>query len=132
MKSRSQTIATEAMSRVQAVQAEYPDKESKPRKEYGSMAHKLPMLIRTAGLSQALAFVRARGKEMHIRLLNDVAHSAGKADGSNLQEAAHDAENLADYMILTRDVLNALLWYKRFAESVLDVKATDAAEVPND
>lgn len=42
-------------------------------KAYGSMSHKLPILIRTAGLSQALAFVDARGKEIQRALLDDLA-----------------------------------------------------------
>ena len=31
-------------------------------------------------------------------------------------------------MLLTRRTLQALLWYKRFAESILNVKARDEAE----
>jgi CRISPR-associated protein Cmr5 len=32
---------------------------------------------------------------------------------------------LAEYMRLTNDVMAALLWYKRFAQSVLGVDPTD-------
>jgi CRISPR-associated protein Cmr5 len=49
-------------------------------KAYGSMSHKLPILIRTAGLSQARAFVDARGKEVQRTLLEDLARTIGQPD----------------------------------------------------
>jgi len=36
-------------------------KKEKDYKKYGAMAHKLPVLIHTAGLVQALEFVNSRG-----------------------------------------------------------------------
>ena len=35
---------------------------------------------------------------------------------------------LLRYMYLTQQVLDALLWYKRFAQSVLNVEASDAGD----
>ncbi len=85
------------------------------------MAHKLPILIRTAGLAQALAFVNARGKEEHKRLLNDLALTLKQQNRENLAETAMNAA-LSEYIYLTQQALAALLWYKRFAQSVLDVQ----------
>ncbi len=50
------------------------------KNSYGSMAHKLPMLIRSAGLAQALAFVEARGKTAHQDLLGHLAKVVLKKD----------------------------------------------------
>jgi len=35
------------------------------------------------------------------------------------------------YMSLTRQVMAALLWYKRFAQSILDIKASDVVKDAN-
>jgi CRISPR-associated protein Cmr5 len=89
------------------------------RQKYGSMAHKLPVLIRTAGLSQALAFVHSRGSDEQKQLLEHIAAVVNEPD---LLARSRTAK-LTDYMRLTRDVLAALVWYKRFAQSVLGVEA---------
>lgn len=94
------------------------------QKKYGSMAHKLPVLIRTAGLAQALAFVEARGETSHKKLLDHLAEVVGFRERAALIGRSRTAE-LAEYMHLTQRVLAALLWYKRFAQSVLDVTADD-------
>lgn len=96
-------------------------------KRYGSLAHKLPVLIRTAGLVQALAFVQARGKREGQQLLNDLAATIGMTDGEALVTASRNAP-LLPYMRLTRTALDALLWYKRFAQSILEVEVTDEVE----
>ncbi len=101
---------------------------SNARKEYGSTAHKLPVLMRQAGLTQALVFVETRGKVPHKQLLTDLATTLGKADASTFREECQKA-NLAEYMWLTRQTLAALEWYKRFAESVLNVKPGEEGEV---
>ena len=96
------------------------------RQKYGSMAHKLPVLIRTAGLAQALAFVDSRGSDEQRQLLEHIAQVVSEED---LLRRSRESE-LADYMRLTRNVLAALVWYKRFAQSVLHVElgADDAGE----
>lgn len=88
------------------------------RKQYGSMAHKLPILIRTAGLAQALAFVEARGKDAHKAMLSDLVIVVGE---KNLVQRSREAE-LGEYMLLTQHTLAALLWFKRYAQSVLGVE----------
>ena len=128
MKTLSQQYATKAYEKVDAF-GKTNQEGSKPRKEYGSMAHKLPVLVRQAGLIQAIAFVETRGKKSHKQLLDDLAVTLGKASGKVLREECQKAE-LTDYMWLTRRTLAALEWYKRFAESVLNVKA--GAEVEDD
>ncbi len=114
LQTRDQKYAVDAYNRVKTV-------HETARDRYGSMAHKLPILIRTAGLAQALAFVNARGKEEHKRLLNDLALTLKQQNRENLAETAMNAP-LSEYIYLTQQALAALLWYKRFAQSVLDVQ----------
>jgi len=116
MQTRDQEYAVDAYKRVSKI------KEA-DRTSYGSMAHKLPILIRRAGLAQALSFVESRGSEAQKQLLEDLGATVRR--GGNLANAARSAE-LADYMLLTKQVMDALLWYKRFAQSVLGVDVSDA------
>jgi CRISPR-associated protein Cmr5 len=115
MQTRSQRFAAVIFTQV--------NDEVKPqgdayRKKYGSMAHKLPVLIRTAGLAQALSFVESRGEAEHKKLLSHLATVINEED---LARRSRTITDLNQYMRLTREVLSALLWYKRFAQSVLDV-----------
>lgn len=126
MQTLSQKYAKRVYDQVKAFGEVHPE-NSKPRKEYGSMAHKLPILVRQAGLIQALVFVETRGKKSHKQLLDDLAETLGKVNGKTLREECQKAE-LADYMWLTRKTLVVLEWYKRFAESVLNVKAGEEVE----
>lgn len=117
MQTREQLYATgvfELVSRVSAARKE----------KYGSMAHKLPILIRSAGLAQALVFTDTREPEQR-QLLIDLATVLGYADEQALLAATRSA-NLSEYMLLTEHALAALLWFKRYAQSVLKV---DSAEV---
>lgn len=102
-------------------------KGSKERKQYGAMAHRLPVLVRQAGLMQALTFVHTRGKAGHTALLEDLAQTvSGQGAESFLAECRTD--ELAGYMWLTRKTMAALEWYKRFAESVLEVTSGEEGE----
>jgi len=97
------------------------------RKKYGAMAHKLPVLIRTAGLAQALGFLDAKSKKeseaMNKRLLDDLASTLSKSSTQLLSHSRGDNnQSLGDYLRLTQETLAALLWYKRFAQSVLGVE----------
>jgi CRISPR-associated protein Cmr5 len=101
-------------------------KEDNEYKKYGAMAHKLPILIHTAGLVQALEFVHSRGKPVQKRLLDHLAIAViGQGNADTLLQTVRDA-SLSGYMRLTRQILAALLWYKRFAQSILDVDATES------
>ncbi len=123
MLTRDQQYSIAAHENVTAIKA----KSEADVKAYGSMAHKLPVLIRTAGLSQALAFVDARGKDIQRTLLEDLARTIDQPDKDTFLQKVQRAP-LKEYMFLTRQSLDALLWYKRFAQSILHIEASDAAE----
>jgi CRISPR-associated protein Cmr5 len=120
METLQQQMAINALERVRAFEAAT-ENAPQPREKYRTMALKLPALILTDGLVQSLAFVQARGDEAQLKLLDDVAATAvwpGVDSGEALVARSRTAE-LSEYMILTRRVLAALVWYKRYAESVL-------------
>lgn len=126
MKTRDQEYASDAVQKVSAVKKNLNDIECN---RYGSMAHQLPILIRTAGLAQALGFLETRDTRGHRQLLDDLGATVGLPN-TLVQKAG--GVQLNEYMHLTRQVLAALLWYKRFAQSILDIKASDVGRDVNE
>lgn len=133
MLTRDQKYAVSAHKHVKRIHEQFGKVEAK---SYGVMAHKLPILIHTAGLAQALAFVDARAKgdkkddrksNPQIMLLNDLAITIGKKNDQELLLAARESE-LVEYILLTRQIMNALLWYKRYAQSILDIDVGEIAD----
>lgn len=118
-KTRDQWMAETVYQKIEPLKAN--DAEAK---KYGSLAHKLPVLIKTAGLAQALAFVEARGGEEGKTLLTHIAQIVNQKDLDTLQKAVRTAE-LQTYIRLTQEILAALVWFKRFAQSVLKVDPTN-------
>jgi CRISPR-associated protein Cmr5 len=83
-------------------------------KQYGAFAASLPALVRSAGLLQALAYAEVRGsKDGQEALVADLQSVIGKKATDLV------ALDLVGYMQATRETLLALLWFKRFAISVL-------------
>lgn len=106
---RDQKMAADIYNRVQAV-AESKDEQLK--QEYRTMTMKLPALIRTAGLVQALAFVEGRDSKNVQHVLDDLAQTLAFDDRDALLKQSREA-GLPQYMYLTTQVLDALLWYRR-------------------
>lgn len=124
MQSREQQYAASVYTRVDNFRRDHPDEKDKDRKRYGAMAHKLPILVRQAGLVQALAFVHSRNKTPTNQLLSDLAQTVGAETTANLLNRSRQAD-LVEYIYLTDQVMLALKWYKRFAQSVLKIESTD-------
>ena len=128
MRTRDQKYATAIFKQVSETVA---PQGKEYRDAYGSMAHKLPVLIRTAGLTQALEFVAARGKPPHQDLLKNLSQVV-LGNNASLRDDARNATQLSDYMRLTHEAMAALLWYKRFAQSVLDIDPSQANQIGED
>jgi CRISPR-associated protein Cmr5 len=128
MRTLEQEFADKVYEKVAAFGERY-TKEKVERSQYGSMAHKLPILIRTAGLAEALAFVESRGKDAHKSLLDDLAVVISENSRVNLLKNSREY-GLQDYVYLTRRTMLALKWFKRFAQSVLEVDATAEGNEP--
>jgi CRISPR-associated protein Cmr5 len=120
---REQAYAADVFKRVSDIKHNSPSKISR----YGAMAHQLPLLIRTAGLVQALTFVSGRKDEGLNQLLHDLAQTVKQENAEKLIATSRNAP-LAQYMRLTQQTMAALLWYKRFAQSVLEIDSTQAME----
>jgi CRISPR-associated protein Cmr5 len=106
-----------------------PEKKEEWVKDYGRLANNLPVLVKKAGLAQALSFAAKDEKEKKGRrqLLDDLQEVVRKISGQddvNLRQKSLTAE-LSEYLWLTQQVMAALQWYKRFAQSVLDVEQGD-------
>jgi len=104
------------------------------RKNYGSLCHSFPVLVRRAGLIQAVGFLQAKGSgdspsvEAYQLLLPHVAEVVGRrnADANLASELAQLP--VADLMIVTRRLLDAWIHYKHFAESILDTASASDGE----
>lgn len=105
--------------------------EKKERKLYGGMALKLPALIRSAGLCQALYFVKSRDKAPLKKLLEHLGKQMERVDpGINSMEtlcAAARESDLSKYVWLTREALAAVTWYGRLARSEWGIVPGDDA-----
>ncbi len=92
--------------------------------QYGQLCHRFPSLVLTNGLRLAVAFFRAKGKEdgkerAHKLYLQHMGQAVGydftKGEG-------YVPEQNTEYLHLSRKVLSASVWFKRYAEAVLNVK----------
>lgn len=97
------------------------------RTRYGTFAHKLPALLRTAGLCQALHFLDARDKAEAERLLSHLASQLRRIDpeiepGPGGLLARVRSAPLHAYLRLSREALAVAIWYSRLSRSVLKVE----------
>ena len=102
-------------------------KNSSEKDSYGGMAFTLPVMIRSAGLVQALHFASTRKKQGQKDFLRDLALVLDKPE---LLKASREA-SITEYMRLTRQTLAVLVWFKRFAQSILELEASDVTDSDN-
>lgn len=134
MQTRDQRYASDAFEHVLKI------KDENYRTSYGSMAHKLPILIHTSGLVQALTFADTRKTKGPEHLLQDLSETVLRDSGGGKEKLLERARgkldgrenSLQDYIYLTEQVLAALLWYKRYAQSILNVEQGDEANEEQD
>ncbi|XXY45287.1 type III-B CRISPR module-associated protein Cmr5 [Sorangium sp. So ce269] len=101
----------------------WPDEK---RKKYGGMVHRLPALVRSAGLSQALHFVSSRKAGEQKLVLDHLAHQLRHIDasiegGKELLDAVRRAK-LPRYLALTRETLACVDWYRRLVQGELGIE----------
>ncbi len=125
-------MRTQSQEYMEMAAARVSDVEGKTwAKVYGGLCHSFPVLVRTAGLAQAVAYhqskaaaagdVNASGpKQAHRRVIEDYE--------ALLPKSKFDIATapLSEYMQATRRVLAAGVFYKRFAASILEATAGDA------
>ena len=99
---------------------------------YGGLCHKLPILILTNGLCQTLAFVesKANGDSARARayrtLRSHIAATLSKPEVGLLPYVQR--ATVGEYIRATRNLIAAWAYYKRFAESILNVDPTTAKD----
>ena len=128
MKTRAQQDMELAARLVQDVRSQ--DKET--QQIYGGLCHSFPVMVRTCGLCQALAFSQAKAgegkdaREKPHRLLLQHVQKVLALNGDVLQVVRE--ASATQYMLYTRRVLSAWVYFKRFAESILEVKSAASVE----
>lgn len=108
---RAQRMATAALARAEAVKA-----DASLAGDYKPLAKKAPVLVQQSGLVQALVFIQSRGT-VGARLLDDLALVLGRPTGGGaaLVSAARTLPTVP-YLALTREVIQALVWLRRFVQ----------------
>lgn len=131
---RSQELMKLAERLVSEVAQAYPKEEDTTRKTYGSLCHEFPVMVRTCGLCQAVAFSldkagnnKTEREKAHELLLVHLARVLG-VQRAELARHIQDLDT-TQYLLATRKVVSAWLFFKRFAVSILKVKTgQDARE----
>jgi CRISPR-associated protein Cmr5 len=108
------------------------DWEKADRDKYGSIVHAMPALVRSAGLSQALHFVRSRksAEKPYLHLLKHLATQLrriddGITDEDKLLTTVREAA-LPKYLRLTNEALACITWYRRFVQGELGIEAGES------
>ena len=130
---RSQRYFTTALAHVTTVAAETAPGDPR-RTTYGSLCHAFPIMVRKNGLCLAIAFVDAKGqgdgdgarKRAHRDLIDHVAAQLELPSGDLSGRVANAP--VAEYLRLTRTILAAWVYYKRFAVSILKIEADQQPE----
>jgi len=125
--SRDQERAKKAWDNI-----DYVDSECQPefKKEYRSIAMKLPTMIVTNGLGQSLAFLKSKGKgsensanekiyrDIEDYLLNSEDIPWDKTKGELIEKVINLPND--KFRFVTSEALSFLSWMKRFADGVLE------------
>jgi CRISPR-associated protein Cmr5 len=125
MKSVNQQLLAHAYQKVKARDSE----PEEAKKKYGIWCHNLPGLISVSGLAQAIAFMESKmeskkGKDDGFKfLLEDLKGIPGVAVGELKDVVIH--ADVAQYMFYTQRIQQALVFFKRFAVSILKVESGD-------
>ena len=116
-----------AFAKVQSVSENGPDKL---KKTYKSAAKKLPVLIKTNGLGQSLAFIKKRN-DGYDKLYEQVGDWLQTEDAKALVPPGELVENViqlrsSDYRQVTVETLALLNWIRRFVDGLMkDVDPSD-------
>ncbi|MGG1617890.1 type III-B CRISPR module-associated protein Cmr5 [Paenibacillus sp. NRS-1782] len=117
MKSSQHEYARVAFEGIKSLEA-----DSAVAKQYGQLCHRFPSLVLTNGLLLAVTFFQSKGagdeKNPHTvylkHLHNALALNQTWEDALKVQNAA--------YLHLSRQVLSASVWFKRYAEAILKIE----------
>ncbi len=112
--------------------------DNKRQKEYRSYTRRIPTMILTNGLGQALAFVKAKSERGNAYELiysqlteylksNSTARIKMPSDRSDLLEWVISCDS-NEYRHIAQEILAFLNWLKRFAEGMIEAEETKGGE----
>lgn len=116
LRTLEQEFAEKAYDKIAAYEKDHP-KGNAERDNYIGMAQTLPILVRSAGLAEALAFAESRKGDKDF--LDHLASALGFSSRADLLKESREAE-MQKYVYLTRRMMMALKWLKRFSQSILE------------
>jgi len=114
---RSQVFAKSAYEKVSAVAGGV---HGVSAADYGRHCRKFPLLIRSCGLMEVVAFARAKGAgegglaQAYARYIQDLLQAAGLTE-----EAIRTCPNAETYMVYSARAMEIAGWFKRYAEATL-------------
>ena len=101
-------------------------------KEYKGLCHQFPVFVLQCGLAQAVAFSAAKlqgdnlaVKQAHEKLLDHIAAIHGTTGPLFIIQVR--TVSMTEYMKLTRRTLDAAIFFKRFAEALIEDRETSHA-----
>lgn len=96
-------------------------------KEYGRLCLLFPSLVMINGLRMAVAFFQSKSKQgkEYERFLQDLKNVIDIRDW----EIILYEMTITDYQELTRRTVKAVVWFKRYAETIIQVESTEIMEV---
>lgn len=127
---RQQRYMQQAIQNVQGMCSE----RKETRDIYGGLCHTLPILLRTNGLCQTLAFIESKRcsagdksrAAAYQALKSHIATTLGVLE-ETLLDRVRDAP-IGTYLRETSLLLDAWVYYKRFAVSILGVTAGEGKD----
>jgi CRISPR-associated protein Cmr5 len=97
--------------------------------EYKGLWHQFPVFVLQCGLAQAVAFSESKAqgddsaiKQAHTKLLEHLAEVHGTTRTQLVEDVR--TKPVGEYMRLTRRTLDAAIFFKRFAEALIEDKET--------
>lgn len=127
MKTRKQLLLQNAQDRVNAVRANESGNDTPVADAYGGLCHAFPVMVRNHGLAQTCAWIDA--KAVGDKPLNQAYAILRTHIKATLQLAPNDdlsskvaAADVHMYMYYTTLLMDAWVYYKRFAVSILDAQ----------
>lgn len=92
---------------------------------YGQLCHRFPSLVMTNGLRLAFAFFKSKGESSNPSVAQAYRlylKNMGEAVNQDWQNSKNISSEGADYLFLSREVLSASVWFKRYAEAILNIE----------
>lgn len=94
------------------------DSNPKNWNEYSSMVKKLPVLIKTNGLGQTLAFIQHRNANIYTQIQEWLKIKKLVPQKGELIKQIIEVDDLYKYRQITIETLSLLTWMKRFVDGL--------------